>query len=68
MATTARLVCEPIELTWTPAEAVLALRGDDRPFALVGAWADGSARFGSEPVRVARGRAAPGGVVVGHPP
>jgi para-aminobenzoate synthetase/4-amino-4-deoxychorismate lyase len=53
VSTPARLVCEPLELTWTPAEAALALRGDDRPFALVGAWADGSALFGSEPVRVA---------------
>ena len=28
------------------------LRGDDRPFALIGAWAGGGALLGSEPVRV----------------
>jgi para-aminobenzoate synthetase/4-amino-4-deoxychorismate lyase len=34
-------------------EALRVLRGDDRPFALIGAWAGGGAVLGSEPVRVA---------------
>ena len=39
---------------WTAADATRALRGDDRPFVLSGAWAGGSVIAGSEPVRVAR--------------
>jgi para-aminobenzoate synthetase/4-amino-4-deoxychorismate lyase len=35
-----------------PARAALALRGDERPFALIGAWAGGGALLGSQPVRV----------------
>ncbi len=43
------------QLDWTlgPAEAALLIRGDQLPFALVGAWAGGGAIIGSEPVRVA---------------
>ncbi|UGS37385.1 aminodeoxychorismate synthase component I [Capillimicrobium parvum] len=51
--TGARLVAEPLDVDWTPAEAVLALRGDDRPFALTGAWAGSRAVLGSQPIRVA---------------
>jgi para-aminobenzoate synthetase / 4-amino-4-deoxychorismate lyase len=50
----ARLVAEPLSLGWTAADATRALRGDDRPFVLSGAWAGGSVIAGSEPVRVAR--------------
>jgi para-aminobenzoate synthetase/4-amino-4-deoxychorismate lyase len=49
----ARLLREPLEADIAPAEAALTLRGDDRPFALIGAWAGGGAIMGSEPVRVA---------------
>ena len=38
----------------TPEQAVLWLRGDARPFALVGEWLGVGAVLGSEPVRVAR--------------
>jgi para-aminobenzoate synthetase/4-amino-4-deoxychorismate lyase len=48
-----RLVVEPLDVSWSVADAVLALRGDDRPFALAGAWADSRAVLGSEPLRVA---------------
>ena len=37
----------------TAAEAALLVRGDERPFALSGDWADGAALVGSEPVTVA---------------
>ena len=50
----ARLVAEPLSLQWTAADATRALRGDDRPFALSGAWAGGAVIAGSEPMRVAR--------------
>ena len=46
---------EPLAVAAAPAHAALALRGDDRPFALIGAWAGGGAVLGSEPVRVAGG-------------
>ena len=36
------------------ADACLLVRGDERPFALPGAWAGGGALVGSEPVAVAR--------------
>jgi para-aminobenzoate synthetase / 4-amino-4-deoxychorismate lyase len=49
----ARLVREPLDADVAPAQAALVLRGDDRPFALIGAWAGGGAILGSEPVRVA---------------
>ena len=40
----------------TPEQALLALRDDRRPFALVGEWAGGGALVGSEPLRVATGQ------------
>src|SRR5436190_112248 len=49
-----RAVRIPLEGTLAPREAVRALRGDTRPFALIGDWAGGGALLGSEPLRVAR--------------
>jgi para-aminobenzoate synthetase/4-amino-4-deoxychorismate lyase len=49
----ATLLREPLDAGVAPAQATLILRGDDRPFALIGAWAGGGAILGSEPVRVA---------------
>ncbi|HTE58944.1 MAG TPA: chorismate-binding protein, partial [Solirubrobacteraceae bacterium] len=48
----ATLLREPLDATLPPARAALILRGEDRPFALLGAWAGGGALLGSEPVRV----------------
>ena len=48
----ATLLREPLGVEIAPPLAALALRGDDRPFALIGAWAGGGALLGSEPVRV----------------
>jgi para-aminobenzoate synthetase/4-amino-4-deoxychorismate lyase len=50
---TATLVREPLAVGPSAHEAVRVLRGDARPFALIGAWAGGGAVLGSEPVRVA---------------
>jgi para-aminobenzoate synthetase/4-amino-4-deoxychorismate lyase len=44
---------EPLDAGVAPATAALLLRGEDRPFALIGAWAGGGALLGSRPVRVA---------------
>jgi para-aminobenzoate synthetase/4-amino-4-deoxychorismate lyase len=41
----------PLVSELTPEQALLWLRGDDRPFALVGEWAGVRAVLGSEPVR-----------------
>jgi para-aminobenzoate synthetase / 4-amino-4-deoxychorismate lyase len=49
----ARVVRQPVASALTPTEVLRALRDDDRPFALVGAWAGGGALVGSEPVHVA---------------
>ncbi len=51
--TTARL--ERVRLPWQlePAQVLAALESETLPFALVGAWADGGAIVGSEPLRVA---------------
>ena len=46
------LVREPLEAAVPAARAALILRGEDRPFALIGAWAGGGALLGSRPVRV----------------
>jgi para-aminobenzoate synthetase / 4-amino-4-deoxychorismate lyase len=46
------LVSEPLGAAVPAARAALILRGEDRPFALIGAWAGGGALLGSEPVRV----------------
>jgi para-aminobenzoate synthetase/4-amino-4-deoxychorismate lyase len=43
----------PLDSTLSPEEAVLALRGTERPFALVGEWASVSAILGCSPVRTA---------------
>ena len=49
----ATLLREPLDAAATPAQAALVLRGDERPFALIGAWAGGGAILGSEPLRAA---------------
>jgi para-aminobenzoate synthetase/4-amino-4-deoxychorismate lyase len=49
----------PLESAHTPQEALLALRGDRHPFALIGAWAGGGAIVGSEPVETAPADADP---------
>ncbi|HKH17643.1 MAG TPA: aminodeoxychorismate synthase component I [Solirubrobacteraceae bacterium] len=49
------LLREPLDADVLPALAALILRGEDRPFALLGAWAGGGAVLGSEPVRAAVG-------------
>ncbi len=48
-----QLLREPLDAAIEPARAALILRGDDRPFALLGAWAGGGAILGSEPIRAA---------------
>ena len=55
----ATLLREPLDADVAPARAALILRGEDRPFALIGAWAGGGAILGSEPVRVAGPRRGP---------
>jgi para-aminobenzoate synthetase / 4-amino-4-deoxychorismate lyase len=47
-----RAVRIPLECGLTPEEVVLHLRGDERPFALVGEWAGLRAVLGSFPARV----------------
>jgi len=44
-----------LALGWTlaPERAAVLVREDNRPFALIGAWAGGGALIGSEPIRVA---------------
>ncbi|MDQ3609784.1 MAG: chorismate-binding protein, partial [Actinomycetota bacterium] len=44
-----------LDVQATPEQALLALRDDHRPFALIGDWAGGGALLGSEPLRVASG-------------
>jgi para-aminobenzoate synthetase/4-amino-4-deoxychorismate lyase len=43
----------PLASELSPEEALLWLRGDERPFALIGDWLGGAAILGSEPLRVA---------------
>jgi para-aminobenzoate synthetase/4-amino-4-deoxychorismate lyase len=50
-----------------PEQAVLWLRGDERPFALVGDWFDTKAVLGSEPLRVARADSDPFDVLEQQP-
>ena len=50
----ATLLREPLAADIPPARAAPILRGEDRPFALIGAWAGGGAILGSAPVRAAR--------------
>ena len=52
---TVRFFRRPLPSGLTPAEALRTLRGDRRPFALVGAWAGGGAIVGSDPVLRAQG-------------
>ena len=49
----ATLFREPLDADAAPADAARVLRGEERPFALIGAWAGGGALLGSRPVRVA---------------
>ena len=51
--TPARPVRVALSGSVSPADACLLVRGDERPFALAGAWAGGDALVGSEPVAVA---------------
>ncbi len=46
-----RLHRVPLASTLRPEQALLALRDERRPFALIGAWAGGGAILGSEPLR-----------------
>jgi para-aminobenzoate synthetase/4-amino-4-deoxychorismate lyase len=43
----------PLDCALSATEAARCLRGEDRPFALIGAWAGGGAVLGAAPVRVA---------------
>lgn len=47
------VVRDPLPWKLRAEEAALVVRGDRRPFVLVGDWAGGGALIGSEPVRVA---------------
>jgi len=55
----ARLTRTPLAGAVSPAEAGLLVRGDERPFALTGAWAGGGALVGSEPLWTASSGADP---------
>ena len=54
-----RLVRVPLDSPLRPLEALRALRGDERPFALIGRWAGGGAVLGSEPSNIAPAGADP---------
>ena len=54
MGAVVELIRRPVESELSASAALLALREDDRPVALVGAWAGGGAIVASDPVRVAR--------------
>ena len=54
-----RLVRVPFDSSLRPLEVLRALRDDERPFALMGRWADGGAVLGSEPSKVAPAGADP---------
>jgi para-aminobenzoate synthetase/4-amino-4-deoxychorismate lyase len=55
----ARLVRVPLEMDLSPAAVLRAAGADPAPFALFGAWADGRALVGSDPVEVVKGAADP---------
>ncbi len=57
----------PLRSELAPEEAVLWLRGDRRPFALVGNWLGTAALLGSEPVRLANPSGDPFDVLDGAP-
>jgi para-aminobenzoate synthetase/4-amino-4-deoxychorismate lyase len=61
------VVRHPLESSLTAADAALRLRGEDRPFALIGAWAGGGAILGAAPVRVARADEDPFALLDGAP-
>jgi para-aminobenzoate synthetase/4-amino-4-deoxychorismate lyase len=48
-----RILRVPLDWGLRPEQGALLVRGDTRPFALIGRWADSLAVIGSEPVRVA---------------
>ena len=48
----ATLIREPLQCSWTAAEAIRAIAGELLPFALTGAWAGGGAVIGSDPLEV----------------
>jgi para-aminobenzoate synthetase / 4-amino-4-deoxychorismate lyase len=48
----ATLIREPLQCSWTAAEAAQAIAGERLPFALTGAWAGGGAIVGSDPLEV----------------
>jgi para-aminobenzoate synthetase/4-amino-4-deoxychorismate lyase len=48
-----RLLRTPLDWALDAEQAALLVRGDRRPFALIGRWAGGGALVGGEPVRVA---------------
>jgi para-aminobenzoate synthetase / 4-amino-4-deoxychorismate lyase len=59
----ATLIREPLQCSWTAAEAVQAIAGERLPFALTGAWAGGGAIVGSDPLEVVQ----PGDLCGGDP-
>ena len=67
-AAAAALARVPLDSRHTPQQALLALRDDDHPFALIGQWAGGGAILGSEPVELARADADPFATLDRQPP
>ncbi len=65
---TVRPLRVPLESDLSPAQAVLWLRGEERPFALVGEWLGGLAVLGSAPARVACADEDPFELVASQPP
>ena len=57
----------PLESDLTPDEAVAWLRGEERPFALVGEWLGGLTVLGSRPARVASSRDDPFALIEDQP-
>ncbi len=53
MSLRTHVVRVPLAWTFAPEEAALLVRGDERPFALIGRWAGGGALISSQPLRVA---------------
>src|SRR3954451_3597676 len=58
----------PLRSVYTPQQALLTLRDDEHPFALIGHWAGGGAIVGSEPVEVATTDADPFALLDRLPP
>ncbi len=58
----------PVRSGHTPQQALLAVREDEHPFALIGQWAGGGAIVGSRPVEVACADADPFELLDGRPP